>query len=104
MVVDRSFISQKSDGRCPLKEIVLIGRNSGCFFNDCLCGATYEGAMVSRTTDISGNDEKSGWKTEPIHDRHRYAELVNRSIVVGERDSAVFAVLPLCNFRLIGLA
>src|SRR5215469_1381911 len=104
MVIDRSFITQEANGRRSFEEIVLIGRNSGCFLDDCFRRAAYESAVVARATNVPGNDEESGWKTKPIHDRHGYAELINRSIVVGERDSAALAILPLCNFRLIGLA
>src|SRR5262249_16889852 len=104
MVIDRSFITQEANGRRALKEIVLIGRNSGRFPDDCFRWAAYESAVVAGTTNVPGNDEESGWKTEAIHDRHSYAELINRSIIIRERDSAAPAVLPLCNFRLIGLA
>src|SRR5215469_10947125 len=104
MVIDRSFITQKADGRRAFEEIVLIGRNRGCFLDDCFRRAAHESAVEPRATNVPGNDEESGRKTKAIHDRHGYAELINRSIVVGERDSAALAILPLCNFRLIGLA
>src|SRR5215469_6839644 len=104
MVIDRSLITQEANSRRSFEEVVLIGRNSGCFLDDCFRRAAYESAVVPRATNVPSNDEESGWKTEAIHDRHGYAELINRSIVIGERDSAALAELPLCNFRLIGLA
>src|SRR5215475_5417448 len=104
MVIDRSFITQEANGRRSFEEIVLIGRDSGCFLDDCFRRATHESAVVPRSTNVAGNDEERSWKAEDVHDRHGYAELINRSIVIGERDSAALAVLPLCNFRLIGVA
>src|SRR5215831_4477623 len=104
MVLECSFVTKKADRRCAFEEVVFICRNTGCFLDDRLGRATDECAVVPRAGYVSRDDKESGRKAEAIHNRHGYAELINRSIIISERDCPVLAVLPFCHFRLTDLA
>src|SRR5262245_17713089 len=103
MVLEPSFVSQKSDGRCAFEEVVLVCWKGGCFLNDRFRGATDKRAVILRAWNVSGNDEKCGRKAKAIHDRNSYSKLVNRSIIISERDGSALAILPSCDFRFADL-
>src|SRR5207248_11746809 len=104
MVLNRSLVSQKTDRRRAFEKIVLICRNIGCFCDDRLRWAANECAVVARAWDVSCDDEKSGRKTEIVHDRHCYAKLINRTVVIRERHCSIFPVLPFRNLCLTDLS
>src|SRR3954454_3198759 len=104
MEIKGSFVTQKANRRCTFEEVVLVCRNASRFLDDRFRRPSDEGAVVPRAWNVCGDNEESGRKAEAVHDRHRYAKLIDRSVVIRERDCPVLAVLPFCNFRLADLA
>src|SRR5215472_2594252 len=84
MVFECSLITKKADRRCAFEEVVFICWNTGRFLDDRFSRAPDERAVVPRAFYVSRDNKEGGRQAEAIHDRHGYAELINRSIIIGE--------------------
>src|SRR5436305_9961026 len=81
VVIQRSLIAYKTDGRRAFEEVVLIRWNAGRLFDNGFQRTANERPVILGARNVSGDDKESGGEPERVHDRNRYAELIDGPVV-----------------------